>query len=500
MGEIMLQQSDVVLTESGRVQGFTSQSVSADVPVDCFLGIPYAAAPVQELRWKAPQAPKQWNDIRQCFNFAADSPQTVNPSYRAPHQSEDCLFLNVWSPAVNSSQKLPVMVWIYGGGFVAGSGSDPVSDGALMASKGVVVVSFNYRAGVFGFLAHPALSAESECNVSGNYGLLDQIAALKWVQKNITQFGGDPNRVTLFGFSAGSASIALLLACSHAKGLFHQSILQSPGSARPLATLPEAEALSLKELGSDLAHLRSLDSQQILKLTGLFNPKIRGLTTPRILRPILDGYLLTQNERDVLKSHQQAMLPMIVGSNLDEGSLLTKDWTIKSINDYVGLVNVNFKDFASEAFQLYSAKNESEVTGAVAQLFGDTQFNYGTRLLAQSNSNRVEKTWRYLFAKRRPSQADGPHHGQEVAHVFGNLSAKMTAVENDYDQQDKYISDTMLKYWVQFAYTGNPNQASLPGWPKYEIGLDNMIVFGNEISYQMGYRQKNLDFIDRYFD
>lgn len=496
----MLQQSASLVTESGRVQGIKSQSVSAEVPIDCFLGIPYAAPPVQDLRWKAPQAPAKWNDIRQCSNFAADFPQTVNSLFRAPHQSEDCLHLNVWTPEVNNSQKLPVMVWIHGGGFVGGSGSDIRSDGALMASKGVVVVSFNYRSGVFGFLAHPALSSESEFNVSGNYGLLDQIAALKWVQKNIDQFGGDPNRVTLFGVSAGSASISLLLTCAQAKGLFHQVILHSPGAARPLATLAEADALSVKELGSDLAHLRSLDAQQIFKLTGLLNPKIRGLTTPRILRPILDGYLLTHNERDVFKSHQQAILPMIVGSNLDEGSLLTKDWTIKSMDDYIGLVNTNFNDFASEALQLYSAKNESDVMGCVAQLFGDTQFNYGTRLLAQSNSNQVEKTWRYLFAKRRPSQTDGPHHGQEVAHVFGNFSAKITTVENDYDHQDKFISDAMLNYWVQFAYTGNPNQSSLPAWPKYEIGLDNMIVFGNEISNQTGYRQKNLDFIDRYFD
>ena len=391
------------------------------------------------------------------------------------------------------------MVWIHGGGFVGGSGSDQRSDGALMAAKGVVVVSFNYRSGVFGFLAHPELSAESELKVSGNYGLQDQIAALKWIQKNIDQFNGDPNKVTVFGVSAGSASISLLLTCPQAKGLFQQSILHSPGAARPLATLAQAEALSLKELGADIERLRSLSAQDIFKLTSLLNPKIRGLTTPRILRPILDGVYLSENERDVFKDHRQMMLPMIVGSNLDEGSLLTKDWAIKSLDDFAGLVSSNFNALSSDALALYPVRAEEEIRIRVAELFGDTQFNYGTRLLAQSNSNQVANTWRYLFAKRRPSQIDGPHHGQEVAHVFGNLFAKVTSVENDYDLRDEFISNAMLNYWVQFAYTGNPNQAELPEWTRYELGSDNMIVFENEISKANEFRKNNLDFIDQYF-
>jgi para-nitrobenzyl esterase len=254
---------------------------------------------------------------------------------------------------LNGDKKLPVMVWIHGGGFVGGSGSDQRSDGTLMASKGVVVVSFNYRSGVFGFLAHPELSAESELRVSGNYGLQDQIASLKWIHKNIDQFGGDPNKVTVFGVSAGSASISLLLTCSQAKGLFQQSILHSPGAARPLATLAQAEAMSLKELGADIERLRALSAKDVFKLTSLLNPKIRGLTTPRILRPILDGVYLSENERDVFKDHRQLMLPMIVGSNLDEGSLLTKDWAIKSLDDYVGLVKSNFNALSSDALALY---------------------------------------------------------------------------------------------------------------------------------------------------
>jgi para-nitrobenzyl esterase len=487
------------MTEAGPIQGFKKQSAKEELAIDCFLGIPYAAPPVGALRWKSPQPLKSWNETRSCFDFSADFPQATNPLFRAPHQSEDCLYLNVWAPAFKDGKKLPVMVWIHGGGFVGGSGSDQRSDGALMAAKGVVVVSFNYRSGVFGFLAHPELSAESELKVSGNYGLQDQIAALKWIQKNIDQFNGDPNKVTVFGVSAGSASISLLLTCPQAKGLFQQSILHSPGAARPLATLAQAEALSLKELGADIERLRSLSAQDIFKLTSLLNPKIRGLTTPRILRPILDGVYLSENERDGFKDHRQMMLPMIVGSNLDEGSLLTKDWAIKSLDDYAGLVNSNFNVLSSDALALYPVRAEEEIRIRVAELFGDTQFNYGTRLLAQSNSNQVTNTWRYLFAKRRPSQIDGPHHGQEVAHVFGNLFAKVTSVENDYDLRDEFISNAMLNYWVQFAYTGNPNQAELPEWTRYELGSDNMIVFENEISKANGFRKNNLDFIDQYF-
>ena len=491
--------SSVVMTEAGPIQGFKKQSAKEELAIDCFLGIPYAAPPVGALRWKSPQPLESWNETRSCFDFSADFPQATNPLFRAPHQSEDCLYLNVWAPAFKDGKKLPVMVWIHGGGFVGGSGSDQRSDGALMAAKGVVVVSFNYRSGVFGFLAHPELSVESELKVSGNYGLQDQIAALKWIQKNIDQFNGDPNKVTVFGVSAGSASISLLLTCPQAKGLFQQSILHSPGAARPLATLTQAESLSLKELGADIERLRSLSAQDIFKLTSLLNPKIRGLTTPRILRPILDGVYLSENERDVFKDHRQMMLPMIVGSNLDEGSLLTKDWAIKSLDDFAGLVSSNFNALSSDALALYPVRAEEEIRIRVAELFGDTQFNYGTRLLAQSNSNQVANTWRYLFAKRRPSQIDGPHHGQEVAHVFGNLFAKVTSVENDYDHRDELISNAMLNYWVQFAYTGNPNQAELPEWTRYELGSDNMIVFENEISKANEFRKNNLDFIDQYF-
>ncbi|MBC7469994.1 MAG: carboxylesterase family protein, partial [Ramlibacter sp.] len=322
----------VVTTSEGAVQGATLP-LRRGKAVNVFKGIPYAAPPVGPLRWKPPQPAAPWKNVRPALDFGPDLPQTPNPRLRAPAQSEDCLYLNVWTPDGAAPGSLPVMVWIHGGGFVGGSGSDLLSDGALMAHRNVVVVGFNYRAGLFGFLAHPGLSRESPNHVSGNYGLLDQIAALHWVQRNIVAFGGDPQRVTAFGVSAGSASISLLLASPMGKGLFQQAILQSAGAARPLATLAEAEQAGTA-LGDDIDALRALPAQALFENTSLLSPRVRGLTTPRLLRPIRDGWLLPEDERQVFKAHRLHAMPLLVGSNADEGSLLTRAWPIDSVASY----------------------------------------------------------------------------------------------------------------------------------------------------------------------
>jgi para-nitrobenzyl esterase len=227
-----------------------------DEELASFLGVPYAAPPVGSLRWRPPQPAAGWQGVRDALAFGPDFPQAPNPRFRAARQEEDCLYLNVWTPSVDAGAALPVMVWLHGGGFTGGSGSDQRSDGARLAREGVVVVSLNYRSGLFGFLAHPALSRESAQGVSGNYGLLDQLAALAWVRENVDSFGGDPSRITAFGVSAGSASLSLLLASPQAKGAFDRAILHSPGAGRPLATLREAEEAGLR-LGPDLVALRA---------------------------------------------------------------------------------------------------------------------------------------------------------------------------------------------------------------------------------------------------
>lgn len=478
----------VLAISGGLVRG---GSIAAGVRA--FKGIPYAAPPVGPLRWHAPRPPAGWTGVRDACAFGPDFPQAPNPRLRAPSQSEDCLYVNVWTPEGAAPGSLPVMVWIHGGGFAAGSGSDMRSDGALMAAHGVVVVSFNYRSGLFGFFAHRALSAESPDGTSGNYGLLDQIAALRWVRDNIAAFGGNPQSVTAFGVSAGSASISLLLTSEMAKGLFQRVILHSPGAARPLATLAEAERAGEAALGHNIAGLRALTDHELFARTPLMTPKVRGLTTPRVLRPIRDGWLLKEDERPAFKAGRLHPMPMIVGSNADEGTMLTKTWPIKTLSDYRALVARNFGDAGNEAMRIYGASTDAEAYPRVAEMFADTQFNYGTRLLAQAMAAKGLPTWRYLFLRRSPAQHDGPHHGEEVAHVFGNLG-------RDADAVDLALSAAMTRAWVAFAHCGNPNATGLAVWPAYDGAEDNHLAFGDHIATGQGWRGAELDFLDRFLN
>jgi para-nitrobenzyl esterase len=463
-----------------------------------FLGVPYAAPPVGELRWRPPQPAAGWPGVRDALAFGPDLPQAANPRLRAARQAEDCLYLNVWTPSLEADAALPVMVWVHGGGFTGGSGSDQRSDGARLAREGVVVVALNYRSGLFGFLAHPALSRESARGVSGNYGLLDQLAALAWVRENIDSFGGDPSRITAFGVSAGSASLSLLLACPQAHGAFDRAILHSPGAGRPLATLPEAEEAGLR-LGAGIAQLRALSAGQVLEATALLNPAVRGLTTPRVLRPIRDGWLLPEDERPAFQAGRMQAMPLIVGSNTDEGTLLTRAWPIDSLAAWRGQVEHNFGPAAMEAAVLYRARTDGEARAAVAQMFADTQFNYGTRLLAQCMARREPRTFKYLFTRRRPHQADGPHHGEEVTHAFGNVDAAPPGAPPDFDAVDEALSAAMRGYWAAFAAHGDPNAAGLPHWDAYRPGDDNHQVLGDTVGADAAWRRPQLDFLERFF-
>ncbi len=489
----------------GAVRGRVIQT-KAGREVHGYKGIPYAAPPVGPLRWRPPALMPAWSGVRDALDFSADLPQTPNARLRGPAQSEDCLTLNIWAPAHATPGSLPVMVWVHGGGFVGGSGSDLRSDGAAMAAQGVVVVSFNYRSGLFGFLAHPQLSAESSHGVSGNYGLLDQMAAFQWVRDNIAVFGGNPRLVTAFGVSAGSASISLLLTCGQTVGLFQQAILHSPGACRPLATLAQAEQAGLA-LGPDINLLRQLSDTALFQKTGLLAPKVRGLTTPRVLRPIRDGWLLKQNERDAFKAGQLHAMPLIVGSNADEGSLLTASWPIDTLDQYRDMVSTNFGAAAAEVFALYPATDGAQARTRVGEIFADTQFNYGTRLLAQTMAGLEANTWRYLFTRRRPHQTDGPHHGEEVAHVFGNVSAAAPGESADFDATDEAVSAAMMAAWVSFAQCGDPNGDAAPGspiaasmrWPAYDPARDNFACFADTQTQGHQWRQAQLDFLDKFY-
>jgi len=463
-----------------------------------FQGIPYAAPPLGPLRWRAPQPPRRWDGVRDALAFGPDFPQAPNPRFRAPRQDEDCLYLNVWTPSLDRAAKLPVLVWLHGGGFTGGSGSDLRCDGARLAQEGAVVVTLNYRSGLFGFLAHPALGRESPQGVSGNYGLLDQMAALAWLRENVAAFGGDPQRVTAFGVSAGSASISLLLAAPPAKGLFQRAILHSPGAGRPLASLRDAEQAGLR-LGTDLEALRNLSAAEVLARTSLLNPAVRGLTTPRVLRPIRDGWLLPEDERPAFQAGRMHAMPLIVGSNTDEGTMLTKSWPIDTLAAWRQQVEANFGPATAEAAALYPAGVDGETRAAVAAMFADTQFNYGTRLLAQCMARLEPRTWKYLFERRRPHQQDGPHHGEEVAHAFGNVDLAPPGETADFDAADEALSRTLRKAWVAFAAQGDPNAAGLPRWEAYRTADDNHLSLGDEVRPGTGWRRAQLDFLERFY-
>ena len=458
-----------------------------------FLGIPYTAPPVAALRWQPPQPVQPWHGVRDALAFGPDFPQAADSRLRAARQDEDCLYLNVWTPSLQAGADRPVMVWIHGGGFAIYSGSDLRTDGAVLASEGAVVVTLNYRLGLCGFLAHPALSAESPHGVSGNYGLLDQMAALRWVRDNIAAFGGDARRITAFGVSAGSASLSLMLASPAAQGLFDRAIVHSPGAGRPLASLAQAEQAGLA-LGADLAALRALSTQDLLARTALLTPKVRGLTTPRVLRPIRDGWLLPEDERPVFQQGRLHRMPLIVGTNADEGSWATRHWPVNTLAALREQTRNNFGRAAAQAAVLYPARSDAEAAAAMAAMFADTQFNYGARLLAQSMARVEPRTWKYLFLRRRPGQPDGPHHGDELGYPFGNVERS-----GAYDAADQELSRAMRKAWVAFAAQGNPNAAGVPRWDAYLPEQDNHLVFDERIEAGAAWRKPQLDFLERFY-
>jgi para-nitrobenzyl esterase len=478
----------IVRTESGQVSG-----VGGDVAA--YLGIPFAAPPVGALRWKPPQKAPSWSGVRECTSFGDDPLQGPRGEGRGAKYSEDCLTVNIWTLG---GEKRPVMVWIYGGGFMVGSSSYAMYDGAALAKKGVVVVTLNYRLGIFGFMAHPALTEESPDHASGNYGFLDQVAALKWVRENIAGFGGDPNNVTLFGESAGGVSVAAHMVSPLSRGLFHKALLQSPAILRTLYTLDAAEKAAVRAIGNDIAALRAAPAEELLPKTQQIGDPPGLLTAPQPIRMIVDGWAFPEDERAALLAGRFAKVPMLIGGVEAEGPFFTRNMPFKTLADFQNFLRGGLGIFADEGEKIYPAANDAEAMAQLAALFADSLFNCGVRGMARLNARAGQPTYRYLFTRRRGGKATPPSHVEEVSYVFGTLDAPFFGGNPPTDATDKALSEAMMGAWVRFAASGDPNGAGL-SWPAYDPAKDNYIVFGETVGQGAGWRTRQMDFFEQVF-
>lgn len=502
LSEPALRTSDTVRVEGGLISGSVIDGVRS------YKGIPFAASPVGELRWKAPQPVAAWEGVRELDDFGPDCSQAPYPQssiyYSAPRkQSEDCLCLNVWT-AAGTGEKRPVMVWIHGGALTRGSGATRAYDGTALAKKGVVLVTINYRLGPLGYLAHPELTAESPHHSSGNYGALDQIAALKWVQKNIAAFGGDPGRVTIFGESAGSWSVNFLVASPLARGLFHRAIGQSGGSFGPMAYLKDdrTDRASAEKIGEAFAKaagagsikaLRALPAEKIIEV---FNndPEGKKFRT----QPNVDGWALPDEVRNIFAQGKQNDAPVIVGSNANEMTTLTVPAMIpKTMEDYRKRVETQYGAMSKEFDAAYPVKNEADVAATFLGSMRDSAFTLPMRTWARMTATGRSKAYLYFFSHVPPnpnSKYLGSYHAGEIVYVFDNLNRQNPLLQ----EADFKLAEMMSNYWVNFATTGDPNGKGLPGWAPYDREKEAYLDFGDAVQLRNRLFEAQLDFIERF--
>lgn len=485
-----------VRTEAGRVRG-TSRDANG---VLAFKGIPYAAPPLGPLRWRAPQQPARWNGVRDALAFGAGCLSSLANDHRPGPRDEDCLYLNVWTAARHADEKRPVMVWIHGGGFQFGSSANPATDGAALAARGVVIVSFNYRLGVFGFLAHPGLDAEVP---SGNYGLQDQLAALRWVKANIAGFGGDPDNVTLFGESAGAMAVGMLMASPLAHGLFHKAIGQSgafwDGRHGPLQSFDEARALgrafvrqegdgsiaALRELPADRLNAAAPWSFDTSPVIGAFSPSI-------------DHHVVVDVPARRFLHGEQMHIPLLAGWNAaEEFPFMAQALPHSSADAFLAAAEVMFgRERMGDFRRLYPAATNAEARVSAAALTGDLVIG--------------EQCWQWLRLHRRTQRAPAygylfnytsPYtpiasHVTEIPFVFGTLTPQQVIGSTTPPaEEDRALARTMMDYWVNFAAHGDPNGAGLPAWPHYDES-DVLQIIGTTIEARPNPQSQRFRFLD----
>ncbi|MFL5742382.1 MAG: carboxylesterase/lipase family protein [Flavisolibacter sp.] len=457
-----------VKTASGIVEGVQEKS-----GIRSFKGIPYAAPPLGNLRWAEPQPAASWNGVLRADHFgprAMQPPIFSDMVFRSDGMSEDCLYLNVWAPAKKGNGLLPVLVYFYGGGFIAGDGSEPRYDGESMAQKGIVALTVNYRLGLFGLFAHPELTKESPHHASGNYGLMDQSAALQWVQKNIAAFGGDPKKVTIAGESAGSFSVSAQMASPLSKNLISGAIGESGSllGTTPPVSLSEAERTGLQfaqAIGAhSLAELRAIPADSLLKAAS-HQPSIRFSVN-------VDGYFFPRPPLEIFQSGQQAHVPLLVGWNSEENnyrSILGNENPTKE--NYQKAVQRLYGNRADQLLQVYAANNDDEVKSVATALAGDRFIGFSTWRWSDLQSNTGGKpVYRYFYEKARPATVgskspanQGAVHSSEIEYAMGNLSTNKVFA---WTPDDYTVSKTIQNYFANFIKTGNPNGAGLPQWPE----------------------------------
>jgi len=495
---------DRVKISNGILEGQTDPSGGHS-----FKGIPFAQPPVGDLRWRPPQPPKNWEGVRKANKFgprAMQNPVFGDMAFRSDGMSEDCLYLNVWTPPDTGKKKLPVLVYFYGGGFVAGDGSEGRYDGESMAKKGIVSLTVNYRLGVFGFFSHPELTRESLQHASGNYGLLDQNAALLWVQKNIAAFGGDPKRVTIAGESAGSISVSAQMASPLSKGLFAGAIGESGSVLGALSAIPLAEAERMgvdfvAGLGRDgktsLKDLRSISAEDLLKMAG--KPGAPWFV------PSVDGYFFPCEPWNIFATGDQAHVPLLAGANSEEmNAQMVLQGQKPTVENYRKALKRLYPEKENEVFKLYPASNEKEVLDAAQNLAGDRFIAYSAwKWMTLSTKTGRKPTYYYLYAHPRPAtdsskpnqnESRGAVHSAEIEYAMGNLDLNKTY---PWTRDDYNVSALMQNYFVNFIKTGNPNGRGLPRWPKFE--RKQRLVIDVNTSAEKFTQDARYEFLDSYF-
>lgn len=489
-----------IRTENGIIEG----EFDVKTNIQSFKGIPFAQAPVGDLRWKAPQPVLNWTGIKQAKKFGPRAVQSSifgDMGFRSDGISEDCLYLNIWSPAKSTTEKLPVLVYFYGGGFGAGDGSEFRYDGENMAKKGIVTLTVNYRLGIWGFFSHPELTKESPNHASGNYGYLDQNAALKWVQANIEKFGGDPKRVTIAGESAGSISVSAQMASPLSKNLISAAIGESGGSIYP--TLAPVSLVEAEKIGLDFATKIGAKSVKELRTMSTLELYQKSLgTSLGVFKTTIDGYFLPKTLPEIFEAKQQAMIPLLVGWNSEEMNYralgIGKELSTES---YTARIKELYGNKAAEVLQLYPADTPEITEQSATDLAGDRFIAYSTWKwfdLHRKNSN--QPIYRYFYSHPRPEMRDknleaglaggvikkdknalkapkpkGAVHSAEIEYAMGNLA---TNQEYAWTEDDFAVSETMMNYFANFIKTGNPNGEKLAVWPaaKDEAKPEIMII------------------------